>query len=891
MQNRLRTIAISTFGLITIFNFTIWGQEQSSFIKIDQYGGRKVPKSLLNLVSVNLNEVPFEQALSTIAAEGNFKLNFIRNRVSIHKEVSVSMENAYALEALMKVLDATETELLITSEGQLVIVSSKQGEKNRGSITGQVIDAKTKYPLSGANISLVGMNIGGASGPNGRFLIEKIPFGNYTVQFSYIGYEIKRFENIRVDENTSNNLIVELTPQTLLLKAVTVTPGQFSILGKGPSVQQALSKKDLQTIPFGEDIYRAITRLPGISSSDFSAKFTVRGGEHEEVLVMLDGFELYEPFHLKDIEGGALSIIDIAAIEGIDLLTGGFPAEYGDRMSGVFNIKSTRAPEGGKRTSLGLSFMNARLMSEGTFNNNKGSWLFSARRGYLDLIMDLMGEEEPPRPVYYDVLSKIEYQFNAKHTLSAHFLHAGDRLDFVEDDDDEDNTRYGNTYGWLTFKYIPSSKLFIQSIASVGKLNHDREGIGYTGDLENIDFIVNDERDVDLYGFKQDWQLDISDRWFLKWGFDFKNFSANYDYLNTNRKENWIPPDSITAWMDTTQVNLNPSGRKFGAYFSNRFQIFSPLTAELGLRYDYNSYTQDKHFSPRFNLVYALGKQTFLRGGWGYFYQSQGIHEIRVNDGYDSFFTAELAKHWVAGLEHTFRNGFNVRVEGYYKDLSDLHPDFRNWSNEMEIFPEVQNDRFKLNFRGATSKGIELYLKYDRGGKFTWWSSYALAYAEEDIRNLIYEGEVYTRENSIYPGKRDQRHTFYLDLNYRPNRKWHFNLAWQFHTGWPHSKYRLHSVQGSDGNTYYFGSYDDYNDAKYPAYHRLDLRINRYFYTSRGRISVFLSLMNLYNRGNVRSVDYNWHWDDRLQRPYLVEEREYWFKLLPSIGFSWDFNH
>lgn len=180
------------------------------------------------------------------------------------------------------------------------------------------------------------------------------------------------------------NLMVELTPKPILLKEITVTPGQFSIMGETPTVRQTLTQQDFQTVKFGEDIYRAITRLPGISASDFSAKFTVRGGENKEILVLMDGQELYEPFHLKDIEGGALSIIDVEAVRGIDLLTGGFPAEYGNRMSGVFNIRTTRPSEGMKRTSLGISLMNARFMSEGTFDSNRGSWLFSVRRGYLD---------------------------------------------------------------------------------------------------------------------------------------------------------------------------------------------------------------------------------------------------------------------------------------------------------------------------------------------------------------------------------------------------------------------------------------------------------------------------------------------------------------------------
>ena len=392
-----------------------------------------------------------------------------------------------------------------------------------------------------------------------------------------------------------------------------------------------------------------------------------------------------------------------------------------------------------------------------------------------------------------------------------------------------------------------------------------------------------------MFGLKQDWNVEFSDRWVLKWGFEYKSLSAAYNYLSTKRNEFWVNPNTYFFWFDTTRVNLNPSGTRSSSYLSNRFQVFPFLTFELGLRYDDTSYADDRLFSPRFNMALALGKQTFLRCGWGHFYQSQGIHEIAVADGENHFYPAELAEHYVAGLEHTFRNGFNVRLEGYYKKLSDLRPAYRNWSNEIEIFPEVQ-DRYKLNFRGGTSKGIELYFKYDRGGKFSLWTSYALAYANEDIRSLVYEGIEYTQGNGIYPGRYDQRHTFYLDLNFRPSRNWHFNISWHAHSGWPYTAEVMKSTQSPDGIIYYT-TVGKFHGENYPAYHRLDLRINRHFYTSRGRITTFVSIINLYNHGNVRNIRNNWVWNHASNRPYLVERQDYWFKILPSIGVSWTWDH
>jgi len=742
-----------------------------------------------------------------------------------------------------------------------------------GSIKGNVWEHGTRQPLPGANIRVLDTTLGAVTGSDGGFFIDQVPEGKYVLEATLLGYQSQRLDNKLITANTVLEVNFELTEAAIPLNEIIVTPGHFTIMQNEPSVRQALSREEIQSIPhFGEDIYRAVQRLPGISGNDFSAKFTVRGGENKEVLVLLDGLELDEPFHLNDV-GGALSIVDVEAIGGINLMTGGFPAEYGDKLSGVFDISSITPEPGQRRTALGLSFLNARFKTAGLFEDGRGQWFLSARRGYIDLVLKLIGEEDQLSPDYYDVLGKVQYRLSDRHTLAAHVLRSGDQFDLLEEDEgDKVNSGYGNTYGWLTLKSFPSQKLFAQTVLSAGRVTRDRTGTDFSGANQQVRAYVAETRAFQVYGLKQDWHYNLSDRHFLKWGFDLKSLNADYDYFNRERVSAGITP----APYDTTTANTKPTGCKLGFYLANRTRLLKSLTAEIGWRYDDNSYTADQNFSPRLNLAYTLGQNSVLRLGWGKFYQTQGIHELEVQDGENKFFPAELAEHRVIGLKHNFANGIKSRVEAYQKRLSQQRPQYDNLLDAINIFPEVEEDRVAFTPEDGEARGIELFVKKDNAGKLNWWGSYACALAEDQING------------KTVPRRFDQRHTVYLDFNYRPNPKWRLNWAWQYHSGWPYTEATFKRTALNNGGFSYALVYGPRHAARLPAYHRFDVRANRYFEVGKGRLAVFLEVINLYNRTNVRNYEYDL---DVQPNGHFVSTRnvEKWLPRLPSIGISWEF--
>jgi len=864
-------------GVVILIALVLLGTGNTSFAQSGAGKNGSVPKELHTTVSIDLNDVTLETALTVIAEKSGIVLNYNMDRIPADRTISLRMRNVPAIQALMNVLNETETGLIVTSNGMLAIIPSIG---LHGKITGTVIDRRNAEPLMGVNIVVSGTKFGASTGSDGRFHIPRLSPGVYSLEISMIGYERKRAGELVLEENGEIELTLEIEEKALSLSEVVVTPGYFSLMDLEPVSVKALKAEDVRTFPqLGEDIFRAINRLPGVAGNDFSSKFTVRGGEYDEVLVTLDGMELYDPFHLKDLDG-FLGIVDVEAIRNIDMMTGAYSAEYGNCLSGVFNMKTVTPAVGKPRTSMAISFLNARFLSEGTFANGNGQWLFLARRGYLDLMMGWLNSEDKIEPRYYDVLGKFQYTINSKHSISAHLLIGDDNLFAIEANEDiEFDTKYGSKYGWFTWNAQFHPDIFTRTILYKSRLNQDGNIIVPPENNDDISGEAQDKRSFDFFGVRQDWSFDITDSYMVKLGFDVKRLTENHDfyYHEENIDENGF--GNIIVNNDTTQAFGNNAGTALGAYFSNRIRLLDPLTAELGLRFDRASWTGDKNVSPRVGLSYNLGNRTVIRAGWGQYYQVQRIDKHLEQDGETRFYPAERSEHHVVGIEHGLKNGIQIRLETYYKKLSSLRPKYVNYQGSMlNPFAELHNDRYRIIPESGTAKGIELFLNRDIGGKWSWWASYSLAVTEQVVDGVT------------IPRYFDQRHTVYLDVNYRPNRKWCLNVAWNFHTGWPYTDSKTVITRWYPNNYYDFEWVNGpLNVHRTPSYHRMDVRLNRYFETSRGQLSVFFEIRNLYNRKNVREYVFTQmgYWDGCTQ--VGVAGEEYSLPILPSFGMSWDF--
>ncbi len=428
-------------------------------------------------------------------------------------------------------------------------------------VSGIVREAGAGTPVPDARVLIVERKLRTLAGRDGRFAFEGVPPGEYTVRVSRIGYAVA-VTRIVVD-SPDLHIDITLTPAAVRLSEIVVTPGHFGVMDAAVTQQQTLTRDDLQTVPqIGEDVFRVLRTIPGVASDDISTRLNVRGGSDQELLVLFDGMELYEPYHLKDFDA-VLGIVDVQSIGGIDLITGGFPVQYGDKLTGVFDMQSRTPPADGARTSLGLSIMNASIMSQGGFGGGRGQWLFQARRGYLDIILELTGSNDPDEelsPRYYDIFGKLQYQLNPSHRLSVNVLHAGDDLTFRDSNTGVVESGWASSYGWLAWDAQLSDRVSTRTMGFGGRVTRRREGnLDEPGRIRGPERLaVDDDRRFRFAGVKQDVQIQLADRAMLKLGGEVKGVGAEYDYFSASRRVVLDPTGEIATRQDTISLNLDP---------------------------------------------------------------------------------------------------------------------------------------------------------------------------------------------------------------------------------------------------------------------------------------------------------------------------------------------
>ena len=339
------------------------------------------------------------------------------------------------------------------------------------------------------------------------------------------------------------------------LDEIVVTPSRFAIDDETPS-RISLSKRLIERFPLVDnDVMRAAHVFPGVVASDYSARFSVRGGEKDDVLVRLDGMELFNPYHLQDF-GGAVSLVGLDLIQRVELLMGGFPAEYGDKMSGVFDITTKSRKIEKVSANFGVDLINTTAMVEGPLSE-KGSWRLSARRGYVDLILALIDLDEDYKPQYADVYGKLTYAPTRADTITLNGLYGWDK-NRIRQDDIENNldSRYDNLTVWTRWRHRFGTANWSDVFVFGGSAAQDRRTGAADFDVRSFRFL----------GAKTEFTGGFLDKHLFRSGIEWRWTTAQYDYDVRERQSGVNKYARVVA-------DLEDSGGEFKAYIQDEWQF------------------------------------------------------------------------------------------------------------------------------------------------------------------------------------------------------------------------------------------------------------------------------------------------------------------------------
>jgi hypothetical protein len=653
-----------------------------------------------------------------------------------------------------------------------------------------------------------------------------------------------------------------------LLEEIVIAASRYSLASDVPELHTFLTQAEIEGLPrLADDSLKAVQRLPGAASNGLSGLANMRGGETNETLIVFDGLPLYDPFHLRLLLSPT-SVLDPRVLRGLDVHAGGFTAEFGDRMSAVIEARSLQ-PAADAYYELGLSLFHVNGLASQRFASGRGQWLAAVRRSNLDEVADLV-DSEIGEPSYTDGFGRVDYAFSDSTRGSLHVLLSSDQVDAQNTAETEfAEASYRNSYWWATLEHDFSPATSARAIASYTDVAADREG--EVNDPGRTTGMFDDERHYDVFGLKLD-ASHRSARWLHRFGMEFRSLAADYDYASWSRFEPGFPAPQSPGGEVLNVLAPTPSGNHIAAYVTSRVLLTARLAAEVGLRWDEQTYgaDADDQWGPRLNLAWQLGDATRLRASWGRFQQFQGINELQVEDGVDQFYPAQHADHAILGLERDLPADFTLRVEAYRKDYAQLRPRYENLFDPLSLAPELRWDRVAIEPESAVAEGVESLLTRRGDGPWNGWLSYT-----------------WSRVNDREQGRDtrrswDQTHAVGGGVAWAAG-PWQATVAAAWHTGWPTTPVEVVDSTAPDASL----ALGRRNSDRFDDYASLDARVSRDFRLSHGELTAFVEVTNLANRRNPCCVDYTYEYQDA----GLVLERDYrhWLPLVPSLGVLWKF--
>jgi hypothetical protein len=599
------------------------------------------------------------------------------------------------------------------------------------SISGYVTDSQTGETLIGASVSIEGTRLGAITNKSGFFAINNIPPGKYNIVVSFVGYEKLKL-SFTFASFASERKTLKLKPSSVMTEGISVEARRENEKREISVSRIDVPVQQIKKIRVGgeTDVFRSLQYLPGIlTSSQLSSGLFVRGGSPDQNLVLLDGATVYNPTHLF----GFISTFNTDAIKDVELIKGGFPAEYGGRLSAVLNLTQKNGNREKYEGLASIGVISSRLSVEGPLPWIDGSFYLAGRRTYLDLLLGLL-PQDPDNPYpdfkFYDLNGKLSLNVGANDRVFLSGFTSADILDYSSSGI-ELGLDINNLLGSARWTHIFSNNLFSNLIISrsryVNNVNGDNAGFPYY--IENS---IND------------WSLKSSLEWFasekltVKYGIDVSNYDFVYLQNFTGKKDSTAAPGSVSLGSTNKLV----TDWDWGLYAQANYRLTDLVSLQAGVRANYWSYSHYLSYDPRFALRFQLQENIAVKAAAGVFHQNLKLvsfGDFSISDIWlptDSTLPASRADHYILSVETQPLESYDLNFDIYMKNMhniTELNQNFLNPVSGSSIF-----------YNGnAVAYGAEVFLQ-KRSGKFTGWAGYALGFIFarfDSIKTVIFSGQ------------------------------------------------------------------------------------------------------------------------------------------------------
>ncbi len=790
-------------------------------------------------------------------------------------------------------------------------------------VSGFIKDKETGEPLIASTLYEENSSKGTAANNYGFYSLT-IPGGDVSFTYSYIGYQPER----RTFHLSGDTVIHIALTMHNVLDEVTVV-GYRSELGVKGSQMSAIEVpvSQIKNIPtlFGEnDIIKAIQLLPGVQSgTEGSAGLYVRGGGLDENLLLLDGVPLYNVNHLF----GFFSVFNSDALKNVTLYKGSFPARFGGRLSSVVDVHMKDGDDKKIKGTASIGVISSKIQLEGPIIKEKTTFNISARRTYIDLLMQPLikaysKQENKANRVtagyyFYDLNAKFTHTISDRDKLYLS-VYMGDDAIYAKIKTKE---RYSETYeehnwlkmnwGWgnlitsLRWNHLVNPKLFMNSTASFTRYRSDLKlGSEIKESNKGVEPVHVNTQEVSML-----YDSGIYD-WTLRTDFDYTPSPSHDIKFGTNYTYHTFSPDvssfkqnvSDDASLDIDTVIGSPKvyAHETMSYIEDNISLGKMFKLNAGLHFS-SFHVQNRNYyslQPRVGLRVLINDNLSAKAGYAYMHQY--IHMLSNNSvSLPTDLWVPVTKNilpmsshqYSAGLFYALQDIADFSIEGYYKTMDNLL-EYKDGASFMGASTDWEG---KVSMGRGIAYGVE-FLAQRSFGKTTGWVGYTWAHA-----NRIFDKPGHIINNGEpFPAKYDRRHDISLTVSHKFSERFDISGSWVFSTGntatFGYREYQILTPPNYQ-NDYVPGSVvhvESRNNYRFNNYHRLDLGVNFHKITKRGNKRTWnISIYNVYNQLNPFFVypSSETHYDEKsgsyVSKSCLMQASL--FPIIPSVSYSIQF--